>query len=396
LSKFPCSNGPAWAVSFITHPFLKEFSVNLFEPYRLPVSGVTLPNRLALAPMTTYSSHEDGTISDAEVDYLRRRAAGGLGTIITAACYVERVGQGFVGQWACDHDRHLPSLRRAAEAIQAEGAVALLQIHDAGRMSNPLVIDWTPRSASDVRAERPNFLPPRPMTEAEIEGSIAAYAAAARRAVQAGYEGVEIHGANTYLIQQFFSPHANRRQDRWGGDLERRMRFPLAVAGAVREAVGSDAVVGYRFSPEEIEEPGISMDDTLRLVDALCALSLDYLHISLSHYSLGSIRDQSDSRSRIALIAEEIAGRAPLMGVGSVWSRADAENVLALGADLVAVGRAALAEPEWAQKIRSGDAIRTCILPQGGDEEATLPPPLYQKILSTPGWVPVCEKEPVI
>ena len=95
---------------------LGAFPVNLFEPYRLPVSGVTLPNRLALAPMTTYSSQEDGTIIDAEVEYLRRRAAGGLGTIITAACYVERVGQGFVGQWACDDDRHLPSLGHAAEA----------------------------------------------------------------------------------------------------------------------------------------------------------------------------------------------------------------------------------------------------------------------------------------
>ncbi len=367
--------------------------MNLFEQYRLPVSGVTLPNRLALAPMTTYSSQEDGTISDAEVEYLRRRVAGGLGTIITAACYVERVGQGFVGQWACDDDRHLPSLRRAAAAIKGEGAVALLQIHDAGRMSDPRVIDWTPRSASNVAAPRPNFLQPRPMTEAEIHGSIAAFAAAARRAMEAGYDGVEIHGANTYLIQQFFSPHSNRRDDDWGGDLRRRMRFPLAIAEAVRAAVGRDAVVGYRFSSEEIEEPGITMADTLQLIDALSNLDLDYLHISLSHYNLGSLRDERDTRSRIGLVADEIDGRTALMGVGSVLTREDAENVLAAGADLVAVGRAALTEPDWACKIRNGEPVRTCVLPEGGGEEAALPPPLYQKILSVPGWVPVCGEE---
>lgn len=365
--------------------------MSLFEPLRLPVSGVTLPNRLALAPMTTYSSHPDGTISDPEIDYLRARAAGGLGTIITAACYVERAGQGFVGQWACDDDRHIPSLARAAEAIKAEGAVALLQIHDAGRMSDPRVLNGQPpRSPSDVIAPRPNFLPPRPMSEEEIHGSIAAFAAGARRAMQAGYHGVEIHGANTYLIQQFFSPHSNLRDDDWGGDLTRRMRYPLAVAKAVREAVGPAGVVGYRFSPEEIEEPGITMQDTYALVEALCAQGgLDYLHISLRDYLMGSLREKEDTASRIALVAERIQGRVPFMGVGSVRTQADGEAVLAAGADLVAVGRVALTEPDWANKIRAGEAVRTHLLPEGGDAAAILPPPMYQRLLGVPGWVEV-------
>ncbi len=367
--------------------------MTLFDSFQLPVSGVTLPNRLALAPMTTYSSHEDGTITDEEVAYLRRRAAGGFGTIITAACYVERVGQGFVGQWACDDDRHLTSLQRAAQAIKEEGAVALLQIHDAGRMSDPRVIEWTPRSASNVRAERPNLLQPRPMSQDEIMGSIAAFAAAARRAVQAGFDGVEIHGANTYLLQQFFSPHSNRREDDWGGDLERRMRFPLAVANAVRRAVGNDVVVGYRFSPEEVEEPGITTAETLSLVDSLCELDLDYLHLSLRDFRMGSMRDESDTRSRLKLVAERIDGRVPLMGVGSVWTGGDAEEALSLGASLVAVGRAALTEPEWPSRVREGKPIRACVSPVDGETSAGLPPPLYQKILATPGWVPVCSGE---
>ncbi len=365
--------------------------MTLFDPFRLPVSGVTLPNRLALAPMTTYSSHADGTILDAELDYLRRRAASGLGTILTAACYVERVGQGFVGQWACDDDRHLPSLRRVAEAIKGEGAVALLQIHDAGRMSDPAVIDWPPRSASDIPALRPNALTPRPMTEEEIHGSIAAFGAAAGRAMQAGFDGVEIHGANTYLIQQFFSPHSNRRQDEWGGSLEARMRYPLAVAKAVRAAVGTAGVVGYRFSPEEAEEPGITMQDTYALIDGLCGLHLDYLHLSLRDYQMGSLRDTNDTRGRLTLVADHVAGRVPLMGVGSVWNRADAEGVLSTGADLVAVGRAALVDPDWARKIRADETTVTCVPPVNGEQIAVLPPPLYRKILATPGWIPVCE-----
>lgn len=360
----------------------------LFEPWTLPVSGVVLPNRLALAPMTTYSSTEDGTITDGEVDYLRRRAAGGLGTIITAACYVERVGQGFVGQWGCDDDRHGPSLVRVAEAVRAEGAVALLQIHDAGRMSD-LAVVAAPRAPSAVPAERSNAPTPRAMTEDEIHASIAAFAAAARRAMQAGYHGVEIHGANTYLIQQFFSPHSNRRDDAWGGDIARRLRYPLAVAQAVRAAVGTSGVVGYRFSPEETEQPGISLDDTLVLLDHLAALHLDYLHISLGDYARGSIREPQDTRRRTPLVAAHVAGRLPLMTVGSIETPDQALESLADGAALVALGRAALWEPEWPAKVREGrvSELRRALPAHDGDIICTLPRPLYQRILNRPGWV---------
>ncbi|HYF62108.1 MAG TPA: NADH-dependent flavin oxidoreductase [Herpetosiphonaceae bacterium] len=366
----------------------------LFQPLTLPASGVTLPNRLALAPMTTYSSTEDGTITDGEVEFLRRRAAGGLGTIITAACYVERAGQGFVGQWGCDDDRHLPSLARAAEAIRGAGAVALLQIHDAGRMSDPAVVA-APRAPSAVPAERPGALTPRAMSDDEIHQSIAAFAAAARRAMDAGYHGVEIHGANTYLIQQFFSPHSNRRDDDWGGDLERRLRYPLAVARAVRAAAGPGAVVGYRFSPEEIEQPGIAMDDTLALVERLAALELDYLHISLWDYARGSLRDPADERRRAPLVAERLAGRVPLMAVGAIETPEQALLPLRDGAALVALGRVALPEPEWPAKVRAGqaDRIRAALPARAGDEICTLPAPLYQRLLNRPGWVKIAPED---
>ncbi len=329
---------------------------------------------------------DDGTITSAEVEYLRRRAAGGFGTILTAACYTSKAGQGFVGQWGCDDDRHLPSLQRAAEAIKAEGAIALLQILDAGRMSDPAVVP-VPRAPSAVSSGRTGFMEPRAMSHDEIEQTIAEFAAAARRAVQAGFDGVEIHGANTYLIQQFFSPHANRRDDQWGGDIERRLRYPLAVARAVREAVGDQVVVGYRFSPEEIEQPGITLNDTLVLVDHLAQLKLDYLHISLWDYAAGSMRDKADLRRRTPLIAQRLNQRIPLISLGNITTVEQAMLPLDDGADLVGIGRAALWEPEWANNVRNQKPLRQGLPDADGDIICTIPRPLYQKILSRRNWV---------
>ena len=122
------------------------------------------------------------------------------------------------------------------------------------------------------------------MTESEIQEIIRAFGESTRRAIEAGYDGIEIHGANGYLVQQFFSPHSNRRDDQWGGSVENRMKFPLAIVDEVQRVVAEHAkgpfIVGYRFSPEEPETPGITMADTLDLVDALADKNLDYLHVS--------------------------------------------------------------------------------------------------------------------
>ncbi|MBE0643830.1 MAG: NADH-dependent flavin oxidoreductase, partial [Bacteroidetes bacterium] len=203
----------------------------LFTPLRLRC-GLTLSNRITVAPMTTWSSHQDGTIHPDEIAYLRRRSRGPA-LVMTAACYVQPEGHAFDGQWSCHSDAMLPSLRSAADAIHDEGALAVLQIHHGGRMCPASLLGHAPLSASAVPAERPGADIPRAMTEEEILACIDAFADATRRAIAAGYDGVEIHGANTYLLQQFFSPHSNRRDDAWGGTLEKRMRFPLAVARAV-------------------------------------------------------------------------------------------------------------------------------------------------------------------
>ena len=367
----------------------------LFDGFRFP-SGLETRNRIVMAPMTTWSSQEDGTIHEDELAYLALRSSG-PGMVMTAACYVQRMGKAFDGQWGCHDDAMLPSLRAAAETIQARGARAILQIHHGGRMCPASLLPGQPVSASGEPAERPGADRPRPMTEEEIHETIDAFAAATRRAIAAGYDGVEIHGANTYLLQQFFSPHSNRRGDDWGGTREKRMRFPLAVTDAVLAAARqSDRpfAVGYRISPEEVEEPGITIDDTLELVEQLATRKLDWLHVSVRSYLAGSMRDD-DLRRPTTRIIEHVNGRVPVIGVGLVYNPEDARFILDDGCSAVALGRVLLMEPEWVEKIQRGDAaqIRSALPKSEGDTALTLPTPLYHMLLSRKGWLPVEEEQ---
>jgi len=364
----------------------------LFDAYTWP-SGLETENRLIMAPMTTWSSHGDGRIHPDEIAYLRRRTPG-LGMVITAAAYVQPLGHAFPGQWSCHDDSMIPSLRAAADVIHEQGAKAILQIHHGGRMCPASLLDTQPVSASGEAAERPDADTPRPMTTGEIEQCILAFAEATRRAIEAGYDGVEIHGANTYLLQQFFSPHSNRRTDAWGGSLKKRMRFPLAVTDAVLAAAksaGRPFAVGYRISPEEIEEPGITMGDTLQLVDALAARPLDWLHVSVRSYFAGSMRDDTDPVPPTRHIIEMLDERLPVIGVGLVYSPDEAAALLEDGCAAVALGRILLMEPDWPAKARDGNTadIRHALPASGGDTQLTIPMPMYRKLLSRAGWLPL-------
>ncbi|MCB2205233.1 NADH-dependent flavin oxidoreductase [bacterium] len=359
-------------------------------------SGLEIRNRLIMAPMTTWSSHDDGMIHDDELAYLRLRSAG-PGMVMTAACYVQRMGKAFEGQWGCDDDDKLPSLRAAADTIREAGASPVLQIHHGGRMCPASLLPGQPVSASAEPAERPGADRPRPMTEEEILATIAAFADATRRAIAAGYDGVEIHGANTYLLQQFFSPHSNRRHDGWGGTLEKRMRFPLAVAEAVLMAAGEAQrpfAVGYRISPEEIEEPGIRLEDTLELVDRLADLPMDWLHVSVRSYVAGSLCS-NDTQRPTRCIIDRVNGRMPVIGVGLVYHPDDAVFMLKDGCAAVALGRILLMDPQWVEKVETGrsEEIRMTLPRTGGAEALTLPVPLYHKLLARQGWLPVEEEQ---
>lgn len=370
----------------------------LFTPHTFLAGDITLKNRLVMAPMTTYSSNPDGTITDAEIEYLRRRSRG-VSMVITAACYVIAHGQAFEGQWSCADDSMIPSLARAAEAIKKEGAIAVLQLHHGGRLSPVSILGHQPLAPSPVVAERPGADLPREMGEAEIEETIKAFGRAARRAIEAGFDGVEIHGANGYLLQQFFSPHSNRRADQWGGSLENRAAFPIAVLEEVQEVVRRNAYrpfsIGYRLSPEEITEPGIAMEDTIQLVEGLVACRPNWLHISANDYFAGSIRRPGDLEPRAKMIAELVGKRTTVIAAGSINSPSAAVRVLEDGSHLVAMGRGLLMEPEWVEKVLAGkeDELRCCMPDSCGSELLDLPGNMYRKLLGRPGWVPLCHED---
>ncbi|OKP93290.1 NADH-dependent flavin oxidoreductase [Paenibacillus sp. P3E] len=368
----------------------------LLESFQF-ASGISLKNRVVMAPMTNFSSNEDGTVSGPELDYYIRRSKG-AGMVITACVYVSRGGKGFAGEFGADRDELIPSLRQLAEAIKGEGAKAVLQIFHGGRQCPPAQLpDGQPVSASNVPSELPgggHGPVPRALTDEEIEGIIADFGAATRRAIEAGFDGVEIHGANGYLLQQFFSPHSNTREDRWGGDVQKRLAFPLAVLRAVKSAVKEHAsspfLVGYRFSPEEPETPGITMAESFVLIDALKEEGLDYLHASLQELWSLPRRGTEDSRPRIEQIVDRAGSGLPVIGVGSLYSADDALKGLTSGIRLVALGRPLLIEPDWVQKVAEGraDEIRT-ELDTTAQSTLVIPDPLWGALTHTPGWIPV-------
>lgn len=244
---------------------------SLFDSVTLP-NGVELKNRFVLAPLTHISSNDDGTISDVELTYIEKRAKD-VGLAINAASNVSDLGKAFPGQPSVAHDSDMEGLKKLAQSMKKNGAKALVQIHHGGAQALP---ELTPNG--DVAAPSPISLKSfgqkqehdaREMTSEEIEQTIKDFGEATRRVIEAGFDGVEIHGANHYLIHQFVSPYYNRRNDVWAENL----KFPMAVIDEVlkakKEFASDDFIVGYRLSPEEAESPGITMDITEELVNAI-------------------------------------------------------------------------------------------------------------------------------
>jgi 2,4-dienoyl-CoA reductase-like NADH-dependent reductase (Old Yellow Enzyme family) len=375
----------------------------VWSPFRFN-SGQEIANRFVIAPLTTDSSHEDGTATDGELEFIRRRAASGFGAAISSATYVEQDGRSWQGMGAA-HDGHLSSLRRLAEAMRASGSLAILQIYDGGRIAKPeLIGEECLRAASAVASLRPGARTPRAMTSDEVENLIARFREAASLARKAGFDGVEIHGANHYAVHQFFSPRANHRDDHWGGSLSKRMNFPLAVAQAVRDALGPKLVTGFRITPFEAEAGGYTLDDAKLLCRELARLNLDYISVSLDDYRMS--RPTGEARvydrpvektaapadSPITEFARVIAGRSAVMASGGIKTCVDAEGAIKLGADLVAIGRAVVVDPEWLSKVRSKrEKAILAGLPNDRLEIAralSIPERMVEYLLSRPGWIP--------
>ena len=374
---------------------------SLFSPFML-TEKIKLRNRIVMAPMTTWSANPDGTISEQELEFYKRRSQN-VGLVITGCTYVTPSGIGFTHEFAAYDDRFINSLEKLAAAAQSGGAPAILQIFHAGNKAIPELVpnnDVISASASSVKSGdfMKRVVQSREMTENEIQETIRAFGDVTKRAIKAGFDGVELHGAHGFLLQNFFSPLFNQRNDRWGGDLEGRMRFPLAVLQEVKNVVYEYATkpfaIGYRISPEESATGGLRIEDTYKLLDRLISSGISYIHTSLVSINDSYPVESPNGPRTIELILNHIAGRVPVIAAGKIRTPSQAQEAISTGLPLVAIGKGLVINPEWVTLAESGRGheIQTTLNPQLVPE-LTIPDKLWDQIQTSKGtgWFPLMD-----
>ncbi|WP_068504742.1 NADH-dependent flavin oxidoreductase [Paenibacillus kribbensis] len=366
----------------------------LFESFTFR-SGITIKNRVVMSPMTTWSSNDDLTISDEEVKYYKQRV-NGVGLVITGCTHVLPNGQGFTNEFAGYNDEFVPSLRKLADAAKSGGSPAVLQIFHAGDKALP---ELDAVSASVYQPEATPFGPSaetRELSNEEILSTIRAFGDTTRRAIEAGFDGVEIHGAHGFLIQNFWSPATNKRTDQWGGTLENRLRFPLAIIEEIKKVIEKHAtkpfLLGYRLSPEESSKvDGLRMKHTYELIDFLVEQNLDYIHASLDHVSSKPVESQ-DEKTRLELILERANGKVPVLAAGSIITPDDALKAMEVGLPLFAIGHALIINPDWVEKVANGrEAEVDSVLSVSKLDQLHIPEKLWNVIQAAPGWFNISE-----
>ncbi|VEG29776.1 oxidoreductase [Actinomyces howellii] len=343
----------------------------ILEP--LTLRSLTARNRLWLPPMCMYSATaQDGAVTDWHVLHYATRAAGGFGTVVVEATAVTPEGRLSVNDLGLWDDAQVAGHARIVEAVHSQGALAGVQIGHGGRKAGtaPMrpgakegtVPGWELLAPSPLAF--PDLAQPRELGTGEIDALVESFAAAGRRAVAAGYDLVEIHGAHGYLVHQFLSPLSNARTDAWGGSPEARRRFALEVVEAVREAVGPRTALGIRLSATDWLDGGLTGEDTAELAGLLVAAGVDVLHISSGALLPAQIPVGAGYQVHLAAQVKAAVegmttpgGSAPaVVAVGLITSGAQAEQILRSGqADAVAAGRAALRDPylpvRWAHEL---------------------------------------------
>ena len=364
-----------------------QINYDFLDNFTFPKTAMNVRNRIVMAPTTLRASLEDGSVSDNELEYYRLRAQG-PGLIVTEAAHVNDLGRGWEGGIAASDDEHIPGLRRLARTIQSGGAKAILQIFAAGRQSTTAILRGeTPVSASAQPYPRGENDTPRALSHDEIVQIIDDFAQATKRAILAGFDGVELHGANLYLMQQFFSPDSNRRSDIWGGTFEKRQRFGLAVTAKVAQTIEKYAdrpfLLGYRQSPEEPMTPGITLAESLAFAQKIAALPVDYLHLALKDAFQTPFKDKSDTETIIAHYRRVLPADMPLMVAGLLKQPDQVERLMDEGVAFAALGRELIIEPNWVQKVMQHDiqAIRYAMSPAEFDLLG-IPKPLEKWLLT--------------
>ena len=346
----------------------------LFEP--ITVKGISIRNRIVLPPMNTNYAEVDGSVSSRFTAYYVECGKGGAGLLIVSSAYIDPAAKKRAGALLLHDDRFIPTLKQFTDAVHATGAKVLQQLNHNGRLLTSSKELKT--SAKPGAAVGPSAIPhlvsgqsPRVLTVEEIKELVEKYGQAARRAKEAGFDGVELHGTHGYLINQFFSVYSNRRTDEYGGSLENRMRFPLEVYRRARELTGDDFLICYRVNVREFAPVETPFEEVIAFCQRLDEEGVDLLHISAGNSEtpamvLKMIPPGSTPRGCFVDYAAAIKAKVnvPVIAVGRINVPELAEQILREEkADLVATGRALIADPYWPLKASRGElnSIRRCI-----------------------------------
>ena len=319
----------------------------LLDPIR--IGSLELPNRLVMPPMATGLATADGIVTDPLIAHYRERASG-IGLVIVEHSYVMPAGQASEQQLGIYSDHLVPGLRRLAQAVRGQGTRVAVQMNHAGTSALPGPSLGSPAGPSAVPPTDSGVVT-RELTLSEIEDVIEAFGQAARRAQEAGFDAVEVHGAHGYLNNQFASPLANRRSDAYGGSLQKRMRFPLEVVSEVRRQVGTRYPVLYRLGASDMGEGGLTIQDGQRIAAALVEAGVNAIDVSGG--LAGADPPHLTGQGYFIPLAEEIkqAVDVPVIGVGGITQPEFADQVVRQGrVDMVAVGRSILNDPQWPRK----------------------------------------------
>jgi NADPH2 dehydrogenase len=323
----------------------------IFEPFQW--GKLSLKNRLVMAPMCMYSASEEGEIQPFHLAHYPARAYGGVGLVIVEASAVESRGRISIHDVGIYSDAHLAGLHQLVSSVHQGGAKIAIQLAHAGKKSGDMKQEAISASALPFT---PEHRIPKEMTQEDISTVIMAFQQAARRAQQAGFDGIEIHGAHGYLINQFLSPLTNHRLDEYGGSVENRTRFLKEILEAVHSVFRGE--IWVRLSVEEYAEGGHHVDDTLQVVQGIRSL-IAGVNVSSGGAVPVSIRSFPGYQLPFALALEK-AG-IPTMGGGLLTNDQDIENALKQGVSLIYLGRELLLNPyfylQLVKKYRPEDVI---------------------------------------
>jgi len=338
----------------------------LFSP--LKIGRVMLKNRVVMAPMAVNYADLNGEVSERQIAYYQARARGGAGLIIVeAACVDAPAGREGFGQILIDHPRYIRGLNRLAETIKAAGSRTIIQIFHAGRQAHAAITGMQPVAPSPLPCKTIKEIP-RELSPEEVEDIRDRFITAAGYAYMAGFDGVELHAAHGYLINQFLSPDSNLRSDRYGGTLENRSRLLLEIVAGIKRSY-PDLLLGVRLNIDDFVPGGLEMTESLEICRLLEAAGADLINCSCGTYESGLTSIEPASypegwRSYMAAAVKQ-AVRIPVISGGVIRDPRTAEEIIdKRQADLVFLGRALLADSDWPCKAENGELkdIRPCIM----------------------------------